>query len=103
MKYHKQRRESKGLDKFIEGHNRNIMNSFANSEVADFLVGKELTVKITSIGSKGDGIAKYNTYTVIVAGSNVGDEIKIVVKAVRGNLIFAEISEKNGDEDVAMQ
>ena len=92
MKYHKDKRKKKGIQKFIERHNRRLMDSFSNNATNNnSLIGKEISVKIESIGSKGDGIAKYNTYTVIVPKTKVDEEVIAVVQNSRGNLLFAEL------------
>ena len=97
----KDKKARKGrLDAFIASHNRNfIMSSRIKGEdqsgnKAELFPGKELTVTIESIGSKGDGIAKYKSYIVIVPNTKVNDKVNVVVKNVRMNLVFTELSEK---------
>ncbi|MBN2422753.1 TRAM domain-containing protein [Candidatus Woesearchaeota archaeon] len=97
MKKFRKKNKGKELNAFIERHNRNLISHF-NSKNAqnqyderDVDIGKELTVKIESIGSKDDGIAKYKSYTVIVPQARVNDKVKVMVKAIRRNLIFAEL------------
>lgn len=104
MKYHKDKKKKKGIDKFIEGHNRRLMSSFSNNKITnnDSLVGNKISIKIESIGSKGDGIARYNTDTVIVPNTKVGDNVKVRITGVRGKLIFGELSKKKLINNVSM-
>lgn len=82
-------RRGKNLDSFIDHHNRNFA-SYLGSSVPDVHPGKELIVTISSIGSKGDGIAKYKSYTVFVPDVKVNDKLTVIVKSVRNNLLFAQ-------------
>ncbi|MBN2110313.1 MAG: translation initiation factor IF-2 subunit beta [Methanosarcinaceae archaeon] len=52
--------------------------------------GKEYEVHIGAVGSKGDGIAKVDKYTVFVPGTSKGQTVKIRVKRMSGTLAFAE-------------
>ncbi|MCQ6962605.1 MAG: translation initiation factor 2 subunit 2 [Methanolobus sp.] len=52
--------------------------------------GKEYEVHIDAVGSKGDGIAKVDKYTVFVPGAAKGQTVKIKVKRLSGTLAFAE-------------
>ncbi len=52
--------------------------------------GKEYEVHIDAVGSKGDGIAKVDKYTVFVPGAAKGQVVKIKVKRLSGTLAFAE-------------
>jgi len=53
--------------------------------------GTVLEVKIEGIGHKGDGIAKYNKYTIFVPRAVKGSIVKIRIKKVSGNMGFAEL------------
>ncbi len=55
--------------------------------------GDELTVKIETIGAKGDGIAKVERYTIFVPNTKEGDEVKIRIKAALPRFAFAEVIE----------
>ncbi|AFV24295.1 translation initiation factor IF-2 subunit beta [Methanolobus psychrophilus R15] len=52
--------------------------------------GKEYEVHIDAVGSKGDGIAKVDKYTIFVPGAAKGQAVKIKVKRLSGTLAFAE-------------
>ncbi|QLC50945.1 translation initiation factor IF-2 subunit beta [Methanolobus zinderi] len=52
--------------------------------------GKEYEVRIDAVGSKGDGIAKVDKYTIFVPGTTKGQTAKIRVKRLSGTLAFAE-------------
>ena len=49
---------------------------------------------IAEVGSKGDGIAKKEKYTIYVPGVVKGDSVKIKIKKITGNLAIAELIEK---------
>ncbi|WP_094226727.1 translation initiation factor IF-2 subunit beta [Methanolobus psychrotolerans] len=52
--------------------------------------GKEYDVRIDAVGSKGDGIAKMDKFTIFVPGAAKGETLKIRVKRISGTLAFAE-------------
>ena len=52
--------------------------------------GKEYDVRIDAVGSKGDGIAKVDKYTIFVPGAVKGETLKIRVKRISGTLAFSE-------------
>lgn len=52
--------------------------------------GETYDVKIDAVGSKGDGIAKKDKYTIYVPNTVKGDTVKIKIKKITGNLAFAE-------------
>ncbi|WP_340819406.1 translation initiation factor IF-2 subunit beta [Methanolobus sp. WCC4] len=52
--------------------------------------GKEYDVRIDAVGSKGDGIAKVDKYTIFVPGAAKGETLKIRIKRISGTLAFAE-------------
>jgi len=56
--------------------------------------GKTYEVRIDAVGSKGDGIAKVDKYTIYVPGTAKGDIVKIKIKKIAGNLAFAQLLEK---------
>ncbi len=58
--------------------------------------GETYEVQISAVGSKGDGIAKKDKYTIYVPGVKKGDMVKIKIKKITGNLAFAELIEKKG-------
>ena len=53
--------------------------------------GNTYSVFIESVGSKGDGIAKIDKYTIFVPGAPSGKNINIKIKKIMGNLAFGEI------------
>ncbi len=56
--------------------------------------GESYEVRIDAVGSKGDGIAKKDKYTIYVPNTAKGDVVKIKIKKITGNLAFAEFLEK---------
>ncbi len=56
--------------------------------------GETYEVSIAAVGSKGDGIAKKEKYTIYVPGAAKGEAVKIKIKKITGNLAFAELIEK---------
>jgi translation initiation factor 2 subunit 2 len=52
--------------------------------------GKEYDVRIDAVGSKGDGIAKVDKYTIFVPGAAKGETLKIRIKRISGTLAFSE-------------
>ncbi|GFO97079.1 translation initiation factor IF-2 subunit beta [groundwater metagenome] len=56
--------------------------------------GETYEVRIEAVGSKGDGIAKKDKYTIYVPGTVKGDIVKIKIKKITGNLAFSEFLEK---------
>ncbi len=56
--------------------------------------GESYEVRIDAVGSKGDGIAKKDKYTIYVPNTVKGDVVKIKIKKITGNLAFAELIEK---------
>ncbi len=52
--------------------------------------GDELTVEIVDTGSKGDGIAKIDGYTLFVPGGSVDETVQVRVQDVKPRYGFAE-------------
>jgi translation initiation factor 2 subunit 2 len=52
--------------------------------------GGTYELRIDAVGSKGDGIAKIDKYTVFVPGAAKGDVVKVKIKKISGNLAFSE-------------
>ena len=52
--------------------------------------GKEYEVHIDAVGSKGDGIAKVDKYTIFVPGASKGQAVKVRIKRISGTLAFSE-------------
>lgn len=65
-------------------------NRFRRS-FAPVKVGDEISVKIESVGEKGDGIAKVQGFVIIVPGAKEGEEVKIRITRVLRKLGFGEI------------
>lgn len=62
--------------------------------------GQTYEVVVESVGEKGDGIAKVEGFVVIVPGTKKGDKVKVIIKAVRGSVSFAEVVERQGTAEV---
>lgn len=58
--------------------------------------GDEYEVIVEGIGSKGDGIARYSGFVIVVPGVELGDKIRVRVDAVRGKVSFGSLLEKLG-------
>ncbi len=56
--------------------------------------GESYEVRIDAVGSKGDGIAKKDKYTIYVPNAAKGEVVKIKIKKITGTLAFAEFLEK---------
>jgi len=52
--------------------------------------GNTYEIQIESVGSKGDGIAKFDKFTIFVPGTAKGQIVKIKIKKISGFLAFAE-------------
>jgi len=51
----------------------------------------EYDVEIAFVGSKGDGIAKIEGFTIFVPNTNVGDKVKVRIGRVLPQYAFAEV------------
>ncbi len=56
--------------------------------------GKVYEIRIDAQGSKGDGIAKKDKYTIYVPNTSKGDIVMVRIKKISGNMAFAELVEK---------
>jgi len=58
-------------------------------------IGQEITVDITSMGKKGDGVAHSGEYIIYVKGKGVkkGQKVKAKINGVRGTRVFARALE----------
>ncbi len=68
----------------------------AIAKVEAIVEGETYEVRIDAVGSKGDGIAKKDKYTIFVPGVVKGDVVKVKIKKITGNLAFADFIEKKG-------
>lgn len=57
------------------------------------MVGEEYEVKIESVGSKGDGLAKIEGFAVFVDKSEMDQRLRMRVTKVLDKVAFAEILE----------
>ena len=55
----------------------------------ELAIGDEITVEITKIGRKGDGLAKIGNYLVFVSGARVGQKVKARINSIQNTMIFA--------------
>ncbi len=51
--------------------------------------GKEYDVKVESVGTKGDGIAKVEGFIIFIPGAKVGDQLRVRITSVRGRFAIA--------------
>lgn len=61
----------------------------------DVQEGETYEVRIDAIGSKGDGIAKMNKYTIFIPNVSKGSIVKAKIKKISGTLAFAELVEQS--------
>lgn len=59
--------------------------------VAPVKKDEEYEVKIEAVGSKGDGIAKINGFTIFVPGTKLGEAVRIKILNVLPQFAFAEL------------
>ncbi|NYT00319.1 MAG: translation initiation factor IF-2 subunit beta [Methanocellales archaeon] len=57
--------------------------------------GEIYEVRIDAIGSKGDGIAKMDKYTIFIPNVAKGSIVKAKIKKISGTLAFAELVEQS--------
>ncbi|MBU2559548.1 translation initiation factor IF-2 subunit beta [archaeon] len=55
----------------------------------ELAIGDEITVEITKIGRKGDGLAKIGNYLVFVTGARIGQKVKARITGIQNTMIFA--------------
>ena len=63
--------------------------------------GEQLDVKIESVGSKGDGMARHKGFVLFVPNVKVGDEVTIKVTKVLAKSGFAEVVGKTEKKEKA--
>jgi len=56
--------------------------------------GGEYDMVIESTGSKGDGVAKKDKFTIFVPGAKKGESVKVRIKKISGTLAYAELLSK---------
>jgi translation initiation factor 2 subunit 2 len=80
------------------GAHRPVRKRKAKAVVARDVIeeGETYELRIESVGSKGDGIAKVDKYLIFVPNTSKGEIVKAKVKKISGTLAFAEIVERKG-------
>jgi len=53
--------------------------------------GKVYDVKIEDMGREGDGLARIENFVVFVAGTKVGDQVKVRITKVLRRMAIAEV------------
>ena len=53
--------------------------------------GKVYTVKIEDMGREGDGLASIENFVVFVAGTKVGDQVKVRITKVLRRMAIGEV------------
>ena len=74
------------------GAHRPVKKRQSSKSIFSFEEGNTYNVLIESVGSKGDGIAKMDKYTIFVPGAPCGKNINVKIKKIMGNLAFGEIT-----------
>ncbi len=74
-----------GAHRPVKKRQSNVLKSFSIEE------GKNYTLTIESVGSKGDGISKIDKYTIFIPGSTKGSTVNVKIKKITGNLAFGEL------------
>ena len=57
--------------------------------------GEIYEVRVDAIGSKGDGIAKMDKYTIFIPNVAKGSIVKAKIKKISGTLAFAELVDQD--------
>ena len=52
--------------------------------------GEEVTVRISSVGSKGDGVARVDGFVVFVPGAQKGEVLKVQITEVKATFAMGE-------------
>jgi len=80
------------------GAHRSVKKRRARVEIAPeaLVEGETYEVRVDAVGSKGDGIAKKEKFTIFIPGGAKGEIVKIKIKKISGNLAFAELLERVG-------
>jgi translation initiation factor 2 subunit 2 len=68
-------------------------------EKKELAIGDEITVEITKLGRKGDGLAKIGNYLVFVSGARVGQKVKARITGIQNTMIFAVTIEVVGSHN----
>ena len=77
---------------------RNRRGSRPRTRLGTLEVGEEVTVKISAISRRGDGIARVRGYTVFVPNTRVGDVVRIrIVKVWSRYAVGDVISYEEGE------
>ncbi len=66
-----------------------IKSAPPKKEKKELAIGDEITVDITKIGKKGDGLAKIGNYLVFVSGARVGQKVKARITGIHNTMLFA--------------
>ena len=53
--------------------------------------GKVYELEITDLSRDGDGIAKYDSYTIYVPGTKKGDKVKVKILRIKKNVAFGRV------------
>ena len=56
--------------------------------------GERVEVEIVGIGSKGDGISKYNNFVVIVPSGEIGKRYNVIITDIYDKFCFSQIVEE---------
>jgi predicted RNA-binding protein with TRAM domain len=60
---------------------------------------QELEVVIDDIGSRGDGIAKLQSYMIFVPSGKIGERVKVRIRIVHEKFAVAERIAQNGGQN----
>ncbi|MCE8424621.1 MAG: translation initiation factor IF-2 subunit beta [Candidatus Methanoperedens sp.] len=64
------------------------------AKIVTIAEGETYEVRIEAKGSRGDGIAKKEKFTIYVPGTSKGDIVSVKIKKITGNLAFADLVAK---------
>ena len=67
----------------------------STTPASDVRVGNRLDVMIQDIGRKGDGVARVDSYMIIVPGVAKGMSVHVEIDKLVGNTAFAHIVQKD--------
>ena len=61
--------------------------------------GEEYTLKVESVGAKGDGVAKLQGYTIFIPGGKADEEYMVKITKVFPSYAFSEVINESEQSD----
>ncbi len=57
-------------------------------------VGETYDVNVTEVSRRGDGVARIKGFVIFIPGAQVGDQVKILIVAVKDRFAVARVLEE---------